>query len=344
MVRSVIGVRQHAVSESAVCITSSPPRHPACLSRPAQSSSLSVPVFPPPTLPVSFPPSVPIPVSPISGLRARETDLLPIPLCAADGFSHLILLTKKNLRPIILLRVFKAPAGQPAAARKGGGALVDVDKLHKFRVDRRVGEGGRAEQGSVDMLTLLLELEESSNFGLGHQLREHSEAGWHGEHEYHRLMYESRRGTRDRRTLRASSAFSGSSAGGRPQSASDIGVGCVTVRNTTSGSIPAKGSGDEDADLDRDLEGERARESVPVIGVGDGEAVRLRFLSGVRPRSASTLLSRSSRASRCRRWSSSLLRFLWPRSDRRGDLGWSGVRPRYKCRGLPRVSLRVVNR
>lgn len=42
------------------------------------------------------------------------------------------------------------------------------------------------------MLTLLLELEESSNFGLGHQLREHSEAGWHGEHEYHRLMYESR--------------------------------------------------------------------------------------------------------------------------------------------------------
>lgn len=245
---------------------------------------------------------------------------------------------------MVLLRLFEPSACQPAATREGGGALVNVDKLHKFRVDGRVGEGGRAKQGSINVLALLLELKEASNFSLRDQLCVHNKA--ERESMTTAMHVRESRGARDRRTLRTSSAFSGSSAGERPQLASGIGAGCVTVRNTTSGSIPAKGSGDEDADLDRELEGERARESVPVIGVGDGEAVRLRFLSGVRPRSASTLRlhPRSSRASRCRRWSSSLLRLLWLRSARRGDLGRSGVRLRYKCRGLPRVSLPVVNR
>lgn len=130
-------------------------------------------------------------------------------------------------------------------------------------------------------------------------------------------------------TLRASSAVSGSSAGGRPQSASGIGAGCVTVRKTTSGSIPAKGSGDDEADLDLEHEGKRPRELGPVICVGDGEAVRRLLgdlslpLSLLRLRS----LSSCSRSSRERRRSSSLLRLRSrrPRSFRRGEIDRSRI-------------------
>lgn len=163
--------------------------------------------------------------------------------------------------------------------------------------------------------------------------------------------------THARLTLRASSAVSGSSAGGRPQSASAIGAGCVTVRNTTSGSRPAKGSGDEEAD--RDLERERDREAGSVTASGIGEAVRRRFRSGVLSLSLfpSRLLLRSRSSpsrERRRRSRSSLLRsrlrsrlrslLRCRRSSRRGDLERSEVSCERRLFSLPFDSLRLVNR
>lgn len=145
------------------------PRHPA-LPRPAQTAPLFSPI---PVSSISIPsiPPIPISIPPVSRLRAREANLLPVSLRTASSLSQLILPPEQCFRAILCLGVLQPLSRDPAATGEGARALVNIDKLDQLGVDGGICEGGRLQQGRIDVLALLFQLQKACNLRLMCQLR-----------------------------------------------------------------------------------------------------------------------------------------------------------------------------